>query len=425
MTTETKQIVNVTIDGRQIAAGSNELIIDVAERNGVYIPRFCYHPRMAPVGMCRMCLVEVSGPRGFSLQPACFFTAQDGQEIRTDTEKARKAQVGVLEFLLVNHPLDCPVCDKGGECPLQDQALSYGPGESRYLEEKRHFAKPIEIGPLVLLDRERCIQCARCTRFSEEIAGDAMINLAFRADVVEVATFPDSPFRSYFAGNTIQICPVGALTSPAYRFRSRPWDLEQVETTCTSCAVGCRIAAQSSAGQIVRHLGIDSDPVNQSWLCDKGRYGFEAVHSENRFSEPLVHRDDAFVPTTWRVALDEVATNLRETIERSGPESIAAIGGARLSNEDAYVWARLLKSVVRTDSVDAQVGDGIPAHAVVGLPHATIDAATRARVLVTLTGDLREELPILFLRLKLAAEHGLRIIECTPAPTPLSQYAEE
>ena len=379
MTTETQQTVNATINGRQIAAGPNELIIDVAERNGVYIPRFCYHPRMAPVGMCRMCLVEVSGPRGFSLQPACFFTVQDGQEIRTDTEKARKAQIGVLEFLLVNHPLDCPVCDKGGECPLQDQALSYGPGESRYVEEKRHFAKPIEIGPLVLLDRERCIQCARCTRFSEEIAGDAMINLAFRADVVEVATFPESPFTSHFAGNTIQICPVGALTSPAYRFRARPWDLEQVETTCTSCAVGCRIAAQSSAGQIVRHLGIDSDPVNQSWLCDKGRYGFEAVHSKKRLSEPLVQRGDEFVPTTWRVALDEVATYLRETIERSGPESIAAIGGARLSNEDAYAWARLLKSVVRTDSVDAQVGDGIPADAVVGLPHATIDEATRAR----------------------------------------------
>ena len=350
---------------------------------------------------------------------------QEGQEILTESEKARKAQEGVLEFLLVNHPLDCPVCDKGGECPLQDQALSHGPGESRFVEEKRHFAKPIEIGPLVLLDRERCIQCARCTRFSEEIAGDAMINLAFRADGVEVATFPDSPFTSYFAGNTIQICPVGASTSPAYRFRSRPWDLEQVETTCTSCAVGCRIVAQSSAGQIVRHLGIDSDPVNQSWLCDKGRYGFEAVYSPKRFSEPLVHRDDAFVPTTWHAALEEVASSVRESIERSGPESVGVIGGARLSNEDAYVWARLAKSVVRTDSVDAQVGDGLPAEVVAGLPHATIDDATKARVVVMLTGDLREELPILYLRLKLASEQGLKIIECTPALTPLSARATE
>ncbi len=425
MTTETKETVTLTIDGRQVEARPDELIIEAAERFGVYIPRFCYHPRMSPVGMCRMCLVEVSGPRGFSLQPACFFTVQDGQEIRTETEKARKAQEGVLEFLLVNHPLDCPVCDKGGECPLQDQALAHGPGESRFVEEKRHFAKPIEIGPLVLLDRERCIQCARCTRFSEEVAGDAMINLAFRADGVEVATFPDSPFASYFAGNTIQICPVGALTSPAYRFRSRPWDLEQVETTCTSCAVGCRMVAQSSAGQIVRHLGIDSDPVNQSWLCEKGRYGFEAVYSQRRYSEPLVHREDAFVPTTWHAALEEVAASVRDAIERSGPESVGVIGGARLSNEDAYVWARLMKSVVRTDSVDAQVGDGLPAEVIAGLPHATIDDATKARVVVTLTGDLREELPILYLRLKLAAEQGLKIIECTPAPTSLSAYAAE
>ncbi len=425
MTTETKDVVSVTIDGREIAASPGELIIGAAERSGIFIPRFCYHPRMSPVGMCRMCLVEISGPRGFSLQPACFFAVQDGQEIRTDSEKARKAQEGVLEFLLVNHPLDCPVCDKGGECPLQDQALSHGPGESRFVEEKRHWAKPIEIGPLVLLDRERCIQCARCTRFSEEIAGDAMINLAFRADAVEVVPFPDAPFVSYFAGNTIQICPVGALTSPSYRFRSRPWDLEQVESTCTNCAVGCRIAVQSSAGQIVRHLGIDSDPVNQSWLCDKGRYGYEAVHAKNRFSEPLVARDDSFVPTPWHVALDEVTSNLKETLERSGPESVGVIGGARFSNEDAYAWARLSKAVLRTDSVDAQLGDGLPAEVIAGIRHATIDDATKARLVVLLSGDLLEELPILYLRLKLATEQGLKLIECTPAVTPLSKYAQE
>src|ERR1700691_3376456 len=266
-TTEASDLIKVTIDGTEVQAHKGELIITAAERAGVFIPRFCYHPRMEPVGMCRMCLVEVSSPRGFTLQPSCYLRVAEGQEIRTTSEPARKAQEGVLEFLLVNHPLDCPVCDKGGECPLQDQSVSHGPGESRFVEEKRHWAKPIEIGPLVLLDRERCIQCARCTRFSEEVAGEPMINLAFRADAVEVATFPDSPFTSRFAGNTIQICPVGALTSPAYRFRSRPWDLEQVETTCTTCSVGCRIVAQSSAGRLVRHLGVDSDPVNQSWLC--------------------------------------------------------------------------------------------------------------------------------------------------------------
>ncbi|MCU1488868.1 MAG: NADH-quinone oxidoreductase, chain, partial [Acidimicrobiaceae bacterium] len=273
---EAPQSLSVVIDGTAVVAKPGELVIEAAERAGVFIPRFCYHPRMEPVGMCRMCLVEVSGPRGFSLQPACFIRVADGQEVRTASAKARKAQVGVLEFLLVNHPLDCPVCDKGGECPLQDQALSHGPGESRFVEEKRHWEKPIEIGPLVHLDRERCIQCARCTRFADEVAGEALIDFAFRGDAIEVATFPDRPFSSYFSGNTVQICPVGALTSAPYRFKARPWDLEQAETTCTSCAVGCRVVAQSSAGALVRYLGIDSAPVNQSWLCDKGRYDFEA-----------------------------------------------------------------------------------------------------------------------------------------------------
>ncbi|HEV2368703.1 MAG TPA: 2Fe-2S iron-sulfur cluster-binding protein, partial [Acidimicrobiales bacterium] len=227
--------ISVTIDGREMRARRGELLIAVAERNGTYIPRFCYHPRMKPVGMCRMCLVDVKGPRGFSLQPACFVEAADGQEVVTDSERVKKAQDGVLEFLLVNHPLDCPVCDKGGECPLQDQTISFGPGESRFVEEKRHFEKPIAISPLVYLDRERCIQCARCTRFADELAGDPLIDFIGRGDVLEVNTYPDAPFSSYFSGNTVQICPVGALTATPYRFRARPWDLEQVESTCTTC----------------------------------------------------------------------------------------------------------------------------------------------------------------------------------------------
>ena len=187
------------------------MIIAAAERAGTYIPRFCYHPRMEPVGMCRMCLVEVDGPRGATLQPACFIAVAEGMEVDTTSDKVKKAQDGVLEFLLVNHPLDCPVCDKGGECPLQDQTLAYGPGESRFVEEKRHFEKPIAISDLVLLDRERCIQCARCTRFASEVAGEAQIDFAGRGEQVEVATFPTEPFSSYFSGNTVQICPVGAL----------------------------------------------------------------------------------------------------------------------------------------------------------------------------------------------------------------------
>ena len=214
--------ITITIDGRQVQARSGQWIIQAADEAGVYIPRFCYHPRMKPVGMCRMCLVEVSGPRGPSLMPACYNPVTDGMEIQTASPTARKAQEGVLEFLLVNHPLDCPVCDKGGECPLQDQTLAYGPGESRFVEEKRHWEKPIPISELVYLDRERCIQCGRCVRFADEVAGDPLIDFAERGDMTEVATFPDEPYSSYFSGNVVQICPVGALTAKPYRFKARP-----------------------------------------------------------------------------------------------------------------------------------------------------------------------------------------------------------
>ena len=374
-----EEMISITVDGTPIKAHPGELIIAAAEREGVFVPRFCYHPRMEPVGMCRMCLVEVSGPRGFSLQPACFLKVADGLEVLTNSDKARKAQEGVLEFLLVNHPLDCPVCDKGGECPLQDQSLSHGPGESRFVEEKRHWAKPIEIGHFVELDRERCIQCARCTRFADEIAGDAEIDMSARGDLIEISPFPTKPFNSYFSGNTIQICPVDALTAAPYRFKARPWDLEQVESTCTTCAVGCRHVAQSSAGKLVRFLGIDSDPVNQSWLCDKGRFSFETLYGEHRVTQPMLRKGDSLVEVRWHEALAAATAALRDA-KATDASSIAVVGGARFSNEDAYSWAKLAKSVIGTDSVDAQLGDGLPAETVLGLPRATIDEACSARV---------------------------------------------
>jgi NADH-quinone oxidoreductase subunit G len=407
----------IVIDGRTFDADDGELIIAAAERAGVFIPRFCYHPRMKPVGMCRMCLVEVSGPRGASLQPACFVSVAGGQEISTASPAARKAQEGVLEFLLVNHPLDCPVCDKGGECPLQDQAVSHGPGESRFDEEKRHWAKPIAIGPLTLLDRERCIQCARCTRFAEEIAGEPLIDFYSRGDRIEVAVFPERPFTSYFSGNTVQICPVGALTSVPYRFKSRPWDLEQVESTCTYCSVGCRIAVQSSAGSLVRYLGIDSEPVNHSWLCDRGRYGFEACSSPDRLTSPLLRRDGELVPIGWNEALRVVA-------EAVGDGTVGIIGGARLANEDAYAWSKLARTVIGTDNIDAQLGDGLPAELVLSLPRATIAQACSAKAVIVLAGDLREELPVLYLRLRTAAVHdGVPVIDCSPVHTSLTEAA--
>lgn len=419
------ETVTLTVDGRQIVADKGELMISALERAGVYIPRFCYHPRMKPVGMCRMCLVQVKGPRGFSLMPACFNPVADGQEIVTTSSEVRKAQDGVLEFLLINHPLDCPVCDKGGECPLQDQTLAYGPGESRFVEEKRHWDKPIPISELVYLDRERCIQCARCTRFADEVAGDPLIDFAERGDRIEVATFPDQPFTSYFSGNIVQICPVGALTAKPYRFRARPWDLEQVESTCASCSVGCRVAVQSSSDEITRLIGVDSDPVNWGWLCDKGRFDYESVNSPERLSVPLVRKNDELVEVSWAEALRVAADGLAVGREHAG-QRVGIIGGARLPNEDAYAWSKLARVVLGTDNVDAHLGDGLPAVAVAGLPRATIDQTAAASLVITLAPDLKEELPVLYLRLRHAAVNdGLNVIELTPQRTGFSRYAAE
>ncbi len=420
--------VTFSLDGTEVTAPAGQFLIAAAEQAGTFIPRFCYHPRMKPVGMCRMCLVEVSGPRGATLQPACYVPVAEGMVVDTTSDKVKKAQDGVLEFLLVNHPLDCPVCDKGGECPLQDQVLAYGPGESRFLEEKRHWAKPIPISELVLLDRERCIQCGRCVRFAAEIAGEAQIDFLGRGDAIEVNVFEDHVFTSYFSGNTVQICPVGALTASPYRFTARPWDLDQVESTCTLCSFGCRAAIQSSSNRVTRLLGMDSDPLNQSWLCDKGRFGFEAVNAEDRLVEPLMRRDvdgtPELVAVSWNEALAAVAERLARIRAEHGPEAIGVLGGARLSNEDAYAWAKLAKSVIGTDSVDAQLGDGLPAEVVLALPRATIDEACAASCVVVLSGDLREELPVLFLRLRGAAvDGGVPVVELTPRAGALSEFA--
>jgi NADH-quinone oxidoreductase subunit G len=418
------ETITITVDGKTIEAKPDEMIIAAAERAGIYIPRFCWHPRMKPVGMCRMCLVEVKGPRGFALQPSCYVPVQADQEIVTTSEKVKKAQDGVLEFLLINHPLDCPVCDRGGECPLQDQTFAFGPGESRFVEEKRHWAKPIPINPLIALDRERCIQCARCTRFAEEVAGDPLIDFVGRADATEVNIFADHPFQSNFSANIVQICPVGALTATPYRFRARPWDLDVVESTCTACAVGCRIAVQSSINRLIRHLGIDSEPVNHGWLCDKGRFFYEAVDNPDRLTQPLVRKGDELVEASWPEALRAAADGLRRVRETNGADAVAVLGGARLPNEDAYAWAKFARVVLGTDNVDCQMGDGLPADAVLGLSRATIDQACAASALVLLAPDIKEELPVLYLRLREAArERNLQIVEITPQPTGLSDYA--
>jgi NADH-quinone oxidoreductase subunit G len=417
-----KTTVAITIDDRPHEADPGQLVIDACEDAGVYVPRFCYHRRMTSVGMCRQCIVEVEGPRGPMMVVSCMTPVADGQVVRTATEGVKRAQEGVLELLLANHPLDCPVCDKGGECPLQDQALSHGPGESRYVEEKRHFEKPIPISDLVLLDRERCILCDRCTRFANEVAGDPLISFTFRSNETQVLTFPDEPFSSYFSGNTVQICPVGALTAKPYRFKARPWDLEQAESTCTTCSVGCRIVVQSSRDQLVRYLGVDSDPVNWGWLCDRGRFNYESVNSDQRLGAPLVRGEGGLAETTWNAALDVAAQLITDATNSGGSGGIAILGGARGTNEDAYAWARLADELAIAHR-DAQVGDGLPA-ALLDLPRATIDEAAAATTIVLLGPDLKEELPVLYLRLRHAAEQRRsRILEFGPAATGLTRYA--
>ncbi|MFI5045804.1 MAG: NADH-quinone oxidoreductase subunit NuoG [Acidimicrobiia bacterium] len=416
-------VVTVTIDGREVQAPRGELLIKVAQQHGTYIPRFCWHERMKPVGMCRMCLVEVEGMRG--MQISCATPVTDGMVVHTTSPTVQSAQDGVLELLLINHPLDCPVCDRGGECPLQDQTLAFGPGESRFVEEKRHFEKPIAISDLVLLDRERCIQCGRCTRFAAEVAGDPLIDFGGRGGTTEVITYPGERFTSYFSGNTVQICPVGALTASSYRFRARPWDLQTVETSCATCAVGCRGALQSSSNRVVRLLGVDSEPVNQGWLCDKGRFGIEWLHSDARVRAPMV-RDASgrLVPTSWPDALDAAARLLRRALDTTGPGSVAMIGGARGTNEDAYVWARFMKGVVGTDHVDAQLGDGLPADMLLGLPRAVISDLDRARGIVLLGPDLKEELPVLALRVRRAAtDLDVPLVEIASHATGLTRDA--
>jgi len=416
------ETVKVTIDGREVEVPNGQLLITAAERHGTYIPRFCYHERMKPVGMCRMCLVEVEGLRG--LQISCATPVYDGMVVHTQSEMVRTAQDGVLEFLLINHPLDCPVCDRGGECPLQDQTLAFGPGESRFVEEKRHWPKPIEISSLVMLDRERCIQCGRCTRFADEVVGDPLIDFGGRGMFTEVITFPDEPFRDHYSGNTVQICPVGALTASPYRFRARPWDLETAETTCGGCSVGCRGALQSSTNRLVRFLGVDSEPVNHGWLCDKGRYGYEWVHSPARVRTPRLRRQSRPVDVTWPEALDAAADGLRRVLDTHGPEAIAVLGGAHGTNEDAYAWTRFAKGVLRTDNVDCQPGDGLPAEVVMGLPRALISDCDEAAGIIVLAGDLREELPLLHLRLRrAAADLHVPVVEASPRATGLTKLA--
>ncbi|WP_276943458.1 NADH-quinone oxidoreductase subunit NuoG [Ferrimicrobium acidiphilum] len=418
------ELVAVTFDGQPLQARKGVKLIDALDEAGIHVPRFCYHPRMSAVGMCRMCLVEVKGPRGVSLQPSCYLDVADGMEVFTESDAVKKAQHGVLEFLLANHPLDCPVCDKGGECPLQDQAFAHGSGETRFVEEKRHYAKPIPISRLIKLDRERCIQCDRCTRFADEVAGEPLIDFAGRGGTLRISTFSNVDFDSYFSGNVAQICPVGALTTTPYRFKARPWDLIQSASTCTQCDMGCQVSLQSSQNELTRMLGIDSDAINHSWLCDRGRFSTSEVNNvEHRVTRPRLKDQDGPVEVSWTKALRAAASTMKRAIDERGASAVAVLSSASLTLEDTYAWAKLASDVVRTNAVDGAADVRIDGSLLLGNP-ASINEALAARRLVLFNVDPKNELPVLHLRLRAAIRAGLRVVEVNAVPTDLTPIVD-
>jgi NADH-quinone oxidoreductase subunit G len=395
--------IHVTIDDIPLEVPKGTLIIRAAEMLGITIPRFCDHPLLDPVAACRQCLVEVEGQR--KPMASCSTPCGDGMVVKTHltSEVARQAQESQLEFLLINHPLDCPQCDKGGECPLQDQALAHGPGDSRMVDRKRRFLKPVPISPQIALDRERCVLCARCTRFSAEISGDPFIELFERGALEQVAIYADEPYCSYFSGNVVQICPVGALTASSYRFSSRPFDLRSVDGVCNHCSAGCNLRIDVRRGEIQRQLARTNMGVNEMWSCDKGRFGFEFVAHSDRLREPRV--DGA--PQPWFRALRTAALRIQAVLKEHGPEAVGVITGGRLTDEDHYALARYARDVLGTNNVDFRMAprtqDERPIFAAIaGAVTATYADVDVAPVVVVAGLDPKEEVPILYLRLRKA-----------------------
>ncbi len=419
-------LVSLTVDGVPVSVPKGTLVIRAAEQIGVQIPRFCDHPLLEPVGACRQCLVDIAtpGPDG-SLrampkpQASCTITVTPGMEVKTQhtSAVADKAQHGVMELLLINHPLDCPVCDKGGECPLQNQAMSNGRARSRFSDVKRTYPKPINISSQVLLDRERCVLCARCTRFSDQVAGDPFIALVERGALQQVGIYEEQPFESYFSGNTIQICPVGALTGAAYRFRSRPFDLVSTPDVCEHCASGCAIRTDHRRGVVLRRLALDDPEVNEEWNCDKGRWAFQSSTLADRLEVPLVRDEDGQLRAAgWPEALEAAAAGLRRST------GAGVLVGGRVSAEDAYAYGKFARVALNTNDVDFRarphsreevdflaahvvttgVGDGadVPGGAL------TYTELERAKAVLLVGFEPEDESPIVFLRLRKAVRRN-------------------
>lgn len=406
------ELVTCTIDGQQVSVPKGTLIIRAAESIGTAIPRFCDHPLLDPAGACRECLVEIpdaGNGRGFPKpQPSCTMPVAEGMVVKTQvsSEMARKAQKGMLEFLLINHPLDCPICDKGGECPLQNQAMANGRGESRYDGVKRTYPKPINISAQVLLDRERCVLCQRCTRFADQIAGDPFINLQERGAVSQIGAYQGDDFNSYFSGNVIQICPVGALTSAEYRFRSRPFDLVSTVTTCEHCAAGCQLRTDHRHYEVKRRNAGNLPDVNEEWNCDKGRFAFRYGRGDDRVTTPLVRHNGVLEPASWAEALQTAAAGLTKA-----GTSVGVLTGGRLPVETCLSWSRFARVVLGTNNVDfrsrphsaeeaAYLAARVAGHSLEeSVTYADLETASRV-VLVDLEPE--DECPMIFLRLRKA-----------------------
>ncbi len=410
----TPELVTVTIDGRRAEVAKGTGLVETALQAGVEIPVFCYEPRLGPpIGACRMCLVEIEGmPK---LQAGCTLTAQDGMAVRTaaTSEKAAEGQNATLEFILVNHPLDCPVCDKGGECPLQDLTFRYGPGNTRMIFPKRTFEKPIPISPTIALDRERCILCYRCTRFSESVAGDGQLVARNRGAQSAIATFEDEPYRAPFSGNVIELCPVGALTSTQYRFEARPWEIQNVPTVCAMCPVGCNVSATTREGKVKRIVSRNHPEVDEGWLCDKGRFAHSHLRAEDRITEPLLRvRRRGFSPIGWDQALDEAERLLRG----AGSRIVTALSGSE-TVEGAYGLARLLRGGLGAHSavLPEEAGHALDAYR---LPLSAI----RDAELVVVVGDdpVSERAPIVDLWIRAAQRGGAELVTAGPSGTLLA-----
>lgn len=403
-----QQTVHFKIDGKDIAVPKGTTVYQAARQLGIEIPIFCYQDRMPPFGACRVCLVEVEKMN--KLQASCTLEATEGMVVNTQSGMAVQGRKEILELLLINHPLDCPICDRAGECPLQDQAQKFGPGESRFFEDKRHFYKPLPLGPVLMLDRERCIQCARCTRFGDLVAGDHALEFIDRGYRLEVGTLDGGPPQSKFIGNTIMICPVGALTSQVYRFRARPWDNERTKSTCTLCPVGCSLKLDERDGEIMRTRTCENREVNDIWLCDKGWFGYEFTYSQERLTRPLIRRNGTLEPASWEEALNLIASHIKEAKPHG---KLAAFGGNPLTVEENYLFQQLMRKGAGINHVDHRIGTPMVPLDEEGKASGmeiSIGECEELDFILILGVDLTEEFPVVWLRMKQAINCGAKTI---------------